>query len=89
MTGPEHYAAAEDYLAAAIAIETDGHDDSMSAWNQRQAQAHATLALAATQVDGAVMHPADRHEWMKATDPDYAARRAEDIAWLAHKDVAP
>jgi hypothetical protein len=44
---------------------------------------HATLALAATQVDAAaVMRPADRHEWQKAIDPEYAARRAEDIAWL-------
>jgi hypothetical protein len=76
MTGPENYAKAEEHLAAAAAIETDGHDDSMSAWHQRQAQVHATLALAATQVDGAaVMRPADRHEWMKATDPEYAAEQ--------------
>ena len=47
MTGPAHYAKAEEHLAAAAAIETDGHDDSMSAWHQRQAQAHATLAVAA------------------------------------------
>ena len=47
MTGPGHYAMAEEHLAKAAAIETDGHDDSMSAWHQRQAQAHATLALAA------------------------------------------
>jgi hypothetical protein len=78
-TGPEHYAKAEIHLDAAAAIETDGHDDSMSAWHQRQAQAHATLALAATQVDGAVMHPADRHEWLKATDPEYAAEQAAEV----------
>ena len=54
MTGPDHYAKAEEHLAAAAAIETDGHDDSMSAWHQRQAQAHATLALtAATALGGA------------------------------------
>ena len=47
MTGPEHYAKAEEHLDAAAAIETDGHDDSMSAWHQRQAQVHALLALAA------------------------------------------
>jgi hypothetical protein len=79
MTGPEHFTKAEIHLAAAAAIETDGHDDSTSAWHQRQAQAHATLALAATQVDGAVMHPADRHEWLKATDPDYAAEQAAEV----------
>jgi hypothetical protein len=47
MTGPEHYAKAEEHLTLAATIETDGHDDSMSAWHQRQAQVHATLALAA------------------------------------------
>jgi hypothetical protein len=79
MTGPQHWAKAEEHLAAAAAIETDGYEDSMSAWHQRQAQAHATLALAATQVDGAVMSPADRHEWLKATDPDYAAEQAAEV----------
>ena len=38
MNGPAHYAKAEEHLEAAAAIETDGHDDSMSAWHQRQAQ---------------------------------------------------
>ena len=47
MNGPEHYAKAEEHLEAAAEIETDGHDDSMSAWHQRQAQVHATLALTA------------------------------------------
>ena len=47
MTGPEHYAKAQDHLILAAAIETDGYEDSMSAWHQRQAQVHATLALAA------------------------------------------
>ena len=47
MTGPEHYATAEEHLASATGIETDGHEDGKSAWHQRQAQVHATLALAA------------------------------------------
>jgi hypothetical protein len=47
MTGPEHYAKAQEHLASAAAIETDGYEDSISAWHQRQAQVHATLALAA------------------------------------------
>jgi hypothetical protein len=47
MTGPEHYAASEAHLDHAASIETDGDEDSMSAWHQRQAQVHATLALAA------------------------------------------
>jgi hypothetical protein len=51
MTGPENYAKAEEHLAAAAAIETDGYDDGISAWHQRQALAHATLALAAQRAD--------------------------------------
>ena len=51
MTGPEHFTAAEENLAAAAGIETDGYEDSRSAWHQRQAQAHATLALAAATAD--------------------------------------
>jgi hypothetical protein len=51
MTGPEHYAKAEKHLADAAGIETDGDQDSTSAWHQRQAQVHATLALAAQRAD--------------------------------------
>ena len=47
MTPVEHYRAAEEHLAAATTIETDGDQDSTSAWHQRQAQVHALLALAA------------------------------------------
>jgi len=48
MTPAQHYSEAEEHLAAAAAaIETDGHEDSQSAWHQRQAQVHALLALAA------------------------------------------
>jgi hypothetical protein len=54
MTGPEHYSRAEYHLITAASIETDGHDDSMSAWHQRQAQVHATLAQAAATAMAAV-----------------------------------
>ena len=60
MTGPAHYALAEEHLKSAAAIETDGHDDSMSAWHQRQAQAHATLALTAV-----TAFDAGSEEWQK------------------------
>jgi hypothetical protein len=46
-TGPEHYAEAEKHLAIAAGIETDGDEDSASAWHQRQAQVHMLGALAA------------------------------------------
>ena len=63
MTGPEHYREAQAHLAVAEEIETDGHDDSMSAWHQRQAQAHATLATAAAFLAVAVIRPGDRDAW--------------------------
>lgn len=68
MNGPAHYAKAEEHLALAASIETDGHDDSMSAWHQRQAQAHATLAASAAFVDGhTIMRREHRDEWDRAT----------------------
>jgi hypothetical protein len=84
MTGPGHYAKAEEHLGFAASIETDGHDDSMSAWHQRQAQAHATLALtAATLVRGLLgLTQAGRHEWMKATGMDYTAGPDPEVTRL-------
>ncbi len=53
MTGPEHWREAEEHLAFAAGIETDGDQDGMSAWHQRQAQVHAMLAhVAATALPG-------------------------------------
>jgi hypothetical protein len=54
VNGPAHYAKAEEHLAAAAAIETDGHDDSESAWHQRQAQVHMTAALVAATAEAFV-----------------------------------
>ena len=64
MNGPGHYARAEEELARAAAIETDGDQDGMSAWHQRQAQAHATLALAAATADQAAVR---RDGWAEVT----------------------
>ena len=63
MTGPEHYREGQAHLAVATEIETDGHDDSMSAWHQRQAQAHFTAATAAAFLAVAVIRPDDRDAW--------------------------
>jgi hypothetical protein len=48
-----------------------------------RAQVHATLALTAAVIAGTVtLSPADQHEWMKATDPEYAAEQdAEVTRW--------
>jgi hypothetical protein len=78
MTGPEHYRAAEFHLKSAAAIETDGHDDSTSAWHQRHAQVHATLALAAATAlnDGTPgLDAADWNAWRKVAHvkPDEAS----------------
>jgi hypothetical protein len=55
MTGPSHYREAEKHALAAFTVtfpedETERGDDArarLSKWHQRQAQVHATLALAA------------------------------------------
>ena len=49
-----------------------------------RAQVHAVLALTAAVVDGTGhrMVPADRHEWMKAIDPDYAAGQDAEVTRL-------
>jgi len=68
VNGPQHFAEAQEHLAKADAIETDGDEDSKSAWHQRQALVHAALATAAAFVDTmAVMLPEERHEWDRAT----------------------
>lgn len=46
MTGTEHYREAEWHLLRAAKPDTDRSGE-LSAWHQRQAQVHATLALAA------------------------------------------
>ena len=76
MTGPQHWAKAEEHLALAATIETDGHDDSQSAWHQRQAQAHATLAQAAATAMAAV---AEMPVWDADSWSDTAGTQPEGI----------
>ncbi len=66
MTGPEHYAKAEEHLASAAAIETDGYEDSKSAWHQRQAQVHATLASTAAVAEAFTPFDRNRNVWLEA-----------------------
>jgi len=49
-----------------------------------RAQVHATLALTAAVIAASAhrLQPADRHEWMKAIDPDYAAGQAAEVTRL-------
>lgn len=46
MTGTEHYREAEWHLLRSAKLDADMSGE-LSAWHQRQAQVHATLALAA------------------------------------------
>jgi len=46
MTGTEHYREAEWHLLRSAKLDADRPGE-LSAWHQRQAQVHATLALAA------------------------------------------
>ena len=69
MTGPEHYAVAERHLRRANEVE--GED---AQFHNEQAQAHATLALAAATIDA---HVTDSTTWENAkgvsgirTDPE-------------------
>ena len=67
MNGPAHYAEAENCLGNARHASDNGRDEDAAFW-QREAQVHATLAVAAAVVDGpAVMRPEDRDEWDRAT----------------------
>lgn len=74
MDGPAHWRAAEYHLAKADAIETDGDQDSTSAWHQRQAHVHAILAsTAAVIATGAHrIAPPGRRDWLTATGPEPA-----------------
>jgi hypothetical protein len=67
MTGPEHYRQAERH--AREAAETYNETPDFSAWLQRQAQVHATLALAAAQglSHASDMPEDDFQDWLHAT----------------------
>jgi hypothetical protein len=49
-----------------------------------RAQVHATLALTAAVIATTPrdLSPADRHEWLMAIDPDYAAEQAAEVTRL-------
>jgi hypothetical protein len=90
MTGPEHWREAEQLTGQASAVmDADyGWMASLSTEERLQrraayladAQVHATLGLTAAVIAGITMQPADRHEWQKAIDPDYAAEQAPGAA---------
>jgi hypothetical protein len=44
-----------------------------------RALVHSVQALTAATLVRSGLTPADRHEWMKAIDPDYAAEQAAEV----------
>ena len=87
MTGPEHYRQAEEILEALAALAAAGTlPEAHSTALHRQAQVHATLALAAaTALRGHEGLPErDRKAWFEAaatrTAPAIAERTAERAA---------
>jgi hypothetical protein len=77
MNGPENYREAERLIEEANHV---GHSDPQRADGMvTAAQVHATLALTAATITRTSLTPADRHEWMKAIDPEYAAEQAAEV----------
>ncbi len=83
MTGPEHWHEADlltgDSDPCSYGCPHTGCEHEMA--TLARAQVHATLALAAAVAAGTAhrISPADRHEWLKATDPEYAAEQASGV----------
>lgn len=96
MTGPEHYREAERLLAIVAPIPATAEDAPANASIVAEAQAHATLALAAATAlvsyrDNG-MTEGDRSAWYRTASehPEYYRRqRAGDAAELAEFATEP
>jgi hypothetical protein len=66
MTGADHYREAENCIKQGCAADEQGAQADAMTWFAL-GQAHATLALTAATVAGAVMRPEDTDEWDRAT----------------------
>ena len=74
MNGPGHWAEADLILCAEPCEYGCPHSGCPHEMRLIAiAQVHATLALGAAVIAGTALSPADRHEWQKAIDPEYAA----------------
>ncbi len=80
-SGPQHWAEADLILAGDADPCSYGcphtgcpHEMSMLI----RAIGHGLLALAAATMSG--LTPADRHEWLKAADPEYAAEQDAEVS---------
>lgn len=84
MNGPQHWTEADLILTGDADPCSYGcphsgceHEMAMLA----RAQVHAWLAAGAAVIAGTAhkIQPADRHEWLKAIDPEYAAEQAAEV----------
>ena len=71
MTGPEHYREAERHLQWSAEVISDKDVAEAADWHQKQAQVHATLALAAATAlgregEGQTQPSMDRTAWFSA-----------------------
>jgi hypothetical protein len=84
MNGPQNYREADLLLTGddpcSYGCPHTGCPHEMAAIGR--AIAHSLLANTAAVIAAAGhrLDPADRHEWLKATDPDYAAEQAPEAA---------
>lgn len=79
MTGPEHFREAEMHLKWSTEVLGDEDIAEPAGWHQRQAQVHATLALAAATALGrwteSGMPQPDRMDWWRVASGDPAERQ--------------
>ena len=77
MNGPANYREADLILTGddpcSYGCPHSGCPHEMAALTRAIAHAIQANTAATVATYGAAMKPADRHEWMKATDPDYDA----------------
>lgn len=82
MNGPQHWREADLILTGdadpcSYGCPHNGCPHEMAMLTR--AQVHATLALTAATMVRSGLTPADRHEWLKAIDPEYAAEQAAEV----------
>jgi hypothetical protein len=80
MNGPQNFREADLILTAdpcSYGCPHTGCPHEMAAIGR--AIAHSLQANTAAVMTRSGLTPADRHEWLKATDPDYAAEQAAEV----------
>lgn len=82
MNGPAHWAEADLILTSDPCEYGCPHSGCVHELRMiARAQVHATMALAAAVIATGAreLTPADRHEWLTATDPEHAAGQAAEV----------